>query len=344
MRLISALLLLCMLPSVADAQLFRRRERYAPCPDGNCQPYSSPEHPSLPVAPAPEVSPDDASEYVDIPLDARPRNVNGNCVWNASESVFVGAGYDEFRGISKNAVKEGWHGAWITNLEAACKTAGIEYRTERNGKTDIFDYAKSEGVPVYIQIQVSRPNDHAVACLGLNDRYAYILDNNGPPVVQKWSRSKFNAKWNGIACCPLHRKHKKPKEPKGNQTPIVAPVNPETKPAEPTKPVVEGCKCPPADLSKVTDGLNKLLEAVSTTNKSVGDLSVKVGNVEQRVSGIDQRLVVVEGMQRSCPSGPLPPPPTTTPDPAIKQVQDDLQKLKEQMRQSGTLKVTVAPK
>lgn len=339
MRFISTCLLLCLLPSIAEAQLFRRRERYAPCPDGNCQPYSSPEHPSLPVAPAPEVSPEDASEYVDIPLDARPRNVNGNCVWNASESVFVGAGYDEFRGISKNAVKEGWHGAWITNLEAACKTAGIEYRTERNGKTDIFDYAKSEGVPVYIQIQVSRPNDHAVACLGLNDRYAYILDNNGPPVVQKWSRSKFNSKWNGIACCPLHRKNRKPKEPK---TPIVAPVVPETKPVEPAKPAVEPCKCPPpADLSKITNGLDKLIDAVSTTNKSVGELSVKVGSVEQRVNGIDQRLVVVEGMQRS--QGSLPPPSTTTPD-AIKQVQDDLQKLKEQMRQSGTLKVTVTPK
>lgn len=275
--------------------------------------------------------------WADVPEDMRPRNVSGQCAWDAGESVFGGAGYTEFKGWGRNASRIGWVGGWVTGVTHAAQAYGIETKVVTNKDYSIFEYAEKAGVPVYIQIAVYCPNDHAVCLTGLDADYAYILDNNGPPVVKKWPRRTFDRVWNGIACCPCHRKNPKPVVP--------APVKPsQPKPTEPVKPAdqpkpVSGCNCPPAqDLKPITDGLNRLVDSVAVVNKSVGDLTTKVGS-------IDQRLVTVEGKLANPPQViQLPPPSTVTPDPAIKQMQDKLDKLEANMKQSGTLHITVTPK
>ena len=191
MRFISTCLLLCLLPSIAEAQLFRRRERYAPRPDGNCQPYSSPEHPRCLSHLLPRYS-RGCPEYVDIPLDADHATstvtVSGmhrsRCLWVPGTTSSVASA----RMRSRKAGMVPDH-----QPEAACKTAGIEYRTERNGKTDILT-TPSLRVCRYtfksrsVVLTIMQWPAWAERSLRLHS------DNNGPPVVQKWSRSKFNLK------------------------------------------------------------------------------------------------------------------------------------------------------
>lgn len=112
---------------------------------------------------------------------------------------------------------------------------------------------------------------------------------------------------------------------------ITNPTAPSGPPA-PAVPAADGCKC---DNKGLAAALTTLTDAVTKTNQSVGDLSVKVGS-------IDQRLTVVEGKLSG--AGQPPTPSTTVPDPAIKQVQDELAKLKATLAQGGTLRVTVTPK
>lgn len=346
MRKLSALLLLILIPSLCDAQIFRRR--YNVCPDCQPQPYIPSTVPFVPVPnPDPETKPAPVStdpnlDIVNeiIPPEVRVRNPNVQCAWVAGEEVFVAAGYPQFKGWGEAAAKtHQWHGADMENIIAGLKSQGVDCKSTRNHDLSIFDYAKAEGVGVYVQIP-----GHALVCALLTDTTAYMVNNYDDPKlsqrIQKWTRSRFLREWTGVGCCPLFNKRKKPKEP----IPTVTPSQP--RPAEPTKPidkpaepVASGCKCPPPqDLSKITDGLNRLVDSVTVVNKSVGTLSDKV-------STIDQRLTTAEGkLANSSPVGQLPPPSAVVPDPRIQEVQDKLAKLEANLKQSGTLHITATPK
>jgi len=349
MRTLSALLLVCLLPSLANAQLFRRNRG---CPDGNCQPYygspsSAPIHPSIAPEPGVAVEPakdESAIDFTEIPVDLMVRNENGNCVWCAGEPVFVSAGWESLRGIAHKAMQEGFPNKAIreqgnidvSNLVSALKDAGVPYKLSRDGSMDIFKYAKEEGVAVYVQIRVIKPNDHAVAVVGMDETHVRVLDNNGPKKIQTWTMERFKRVWNGVACCPLHRKNKKPKEP---ATPAVTP----TTPKEPVGPVAPTTPAP--DLSKIIDGLNKLVDSVTAINNNVGTVNKSVGTLNDKVTAIDQRLVTVEGrLAASSPGNQSPPPSTVTPDPNIKVIQDKLAKLEANLKQSGTLHISATQK
>jgi hypothetical protein len=224
-----------------------------------------------------------------------------------------------------------WHGNTISDVKAAIRDSGVECIITENRDWSIFDYARKEGVGVYVQIP-----GHALVCLAVDEKRAYMLDNNGPLKVQTWPRAKFNQLWDGVACCPKFKlprifkpKDKPADKPKDDPKPEVKPVKPCDCPKD-----QPGCKC---DNKSINDALTKLTEVATLTNKSVGDLSVKV-NV------LDQRLVAVEGKLAGEKPATPPPPSAATPDPAIKQIQDELDKLKKNLNGSATLRVTVIPK
>lgn len=326
---------------------------YSPsCPDNSCPDNSFPVSPNnvpfVPI-PAPELSngvvTQDDLDLVNsiIPVENRVRNPNVQCAWVAGEEIFVSAGYLQFKGWGEAAARtRRWHGAGMSNILAGCDSVGVPYKSTRNGDLSIFEHAKNEGVGVYVQIP-----GHALVCALLTDKWAYMVNNHDDPKlsqrVEKWSRSRFLREWTRVACCPLHKK--KPKEPVVTPTQPTEPTKPskpaKPKPAEPAKPVEPGCKCPPPqDLSKITDGLGKLVESVSAVNNNVGIVNKSVNDLSAKVGSIDQRLVVVEGKLAS-PS--VPPPSITAPE--VKTIQDKLQKLEDSIRkQSGTLHISVTPK
>jgi hypothetical protein len=349
MRSMSCLLLLILFCADVQGQIFgRRRREYIPCPDGYCSP--SPSYPSLPKAETDEVTPEEiqAGLVVVPPLDARPRNVSGQCVFMAAEPMLVTAGYEEFRGWAHVAVKERWHGAWVDNLLQACKAAGIPMKEERRGDYEIFEYAKAEGVPVYVQIAMSRPNDHAVCVCGFSDKYVWVLDNNGPPIIRRWSRDKFRNKWNGIAACPLKRKHGREKNPRPIDTTPARPIEP-TKPTEPAKPIaVEPAKpCPEVKqiITKVDElsvGMLKLTDATSKLAENVGGLGARVSSVEDRLAAAEKARCACSGAGHGSA-----PPPSATPckdyGPDLAKMQDELARLKQSLKTSGTLTIQIDP-
>lgn len=340
------LFLLFFLAIVPDAhgqlfpRIFRPRDRYPVCPGPDCTPDYNPSHPPL----APSVEPEQPDALIGeldnvIPENLRIRNRQGNCVWCAMEDVFVAAGYDQFKGITERAIRNGWAGATWSNVESAIKDSGVDVVMSKPGQRDtsIFDYARKEGVGVVVFIP-----GHALVCLHLDDKTAYMIDNNpsdgsGRLKILKWARSKFDKLWEGYACCPRKKK------PRPNDKPAVKPevkpdVKPETKPE--IKPVEPPCKCPaPTDQKAVTDALAKLTEVATLTNQSVQGLTVKVEGVDKRVGEIDKRLSVVEKKQAEPPPSQKPPEA----DPRIGQIQNDLDKLRAALKRGGTLNVTITP-
>ena len=257
--------------------------------------------------------------WADVPEDMRPRNVSGQCAWDAGESMFGGAGYPGFKGWGRNASRQGWVGGWVTGVVHAAKDHGIEMKVVTNKDYSIFEHAEKEGVPVYVQIAVYRPNDHAVCLTGLDADYAYILDNNGPAVVKRWSRRTFDRVWNGIACCPC-RRNPKPVEPVPVPVKPAKPTPVEPPPAKPTEQPKPACPCPAApavdlkpildriaaleaaakvpaakvDLAEVNTGIsqltqisNKLTQITVNQSKSIDDLAKSVGTLNDRVTKLE---------------------------------------------------------
>jgi hypothetical protein len=339
------IVLLIFLLSLPDArgQLFRRRDRG--CPDNFCQPAPMPsdghrDYPPVPyVKPKeePKDEPEGAGPWSEVPEDMRPRNFTGQCAWDAGESVFGGAGYTEFKGWGMNASRIGWVGGWVTGVVKAAKDFGIETKVVQNKDYSIFDYAKAEGVPVYVQIMVNRPNDHAVCVTGLDKDYAYVLDNNGPPVVKKWPRRTFDRVWNGIACCPLHKKNKpKPVQP-DNTSPV--PSQP-VKPVEPVKPAA-----PQVDLKPLTSKVDELGQAMVKLTESTSKIAEQVSTTNTRMTSVEERLTAAEKARCSCSgAGQTPASPPSVSKDDLTKVQDELARLKQTLKASGTLRINIDPR
>ncbi len=136
-----------------------------------------------------------------IPVEFRIRNRESNCVWAAAETVCLGAGRESFRGIMGRAVKEGWRGSDIKAVIKGFDDAKIPYRYEATRDPAIYYEAMKEGVGCYFQIY-----EHALVCVGLDETSARIIDNNGPPVVQVWSRQDFDSRRQARACFPRRRR------------------------------------------------------------------------------------------------------------------------------------------
>lgn len=309
MRYLACMLLL-ILTTDADAQILGkifgggRRDRY--CPGGVCD--SNANHPTLNpnVPPEPEIAKLDSV----IPPDLRIENRLSNCTWAAAEDVFVAAGYEQMKGICARAAKEGWRGASIDQVLSAAKDANIPVLEVHDGSTEIFDYARKEGVGVCVDI----PN-HSIVCLGLDNDYAYMLDNNrdrnGELAIKKWPRNEFLRAWRsdgGHACCP--RKRKRPKD---------EPTKPITTTTDPAKPAKE-CNCDPAavkaladriaslekapaksdpatventtNINTLTQNVSKLTELIANQSKSIDGLAASVSQLDKRVSALENRPIV----------------------------------------------------
>ena len=139
-----------------------------------------------------------------IPQDCRTgKNVGGNCVWCAAESIYTGAGHEEFRGVFQRALKAGWHGADMGDVLGYAKRDGVETTSQRSGGTAILFAAVRNGTGAYVQ-----GSGHAMALVGIDSDRVVLLDNNPPsfPGVEVWSRQRFESWWEGAACYPTVNK------------------------------------------------------------------------------------------------------------------------------------------
>ncbi len=335
MRFINALLLAVLLPSLCDAQLFRRRERVYPCyPEF----VPSAPHPGLNPEVMPDPQPDATLTELEaiIPPELRIRNRGGNCGWCALEDVMVAAGYEQFKGITARAIQKGWGGNTISNVEAAIRDSGIDALVVKDRSMEIFRHARQEGVGVYVQIP-----GHALVCLGLDSHHAYMLDNNpdssGKLSIQKWARNKFDRLWEGVACCPKRRK--KPKEPAGPPaptkpaTPAVCPC-----PVKPTEPAIDN----KTDLKPVMAKIDDLGQSMIKLTETACKITDSLGATNSRLSGVEGRLMAVEKTRCACPGAGTPvvtPPPPSNAE--LDKIREDLNKLRQSMKFSGTLTFTV---
>lgn len=266
--------------------------------------------PAQPVAQAP-VNSLDGGKYRDrelkpgdvwIPPQWRVRNTQGNCVWSAVETVGRQSGLKSLEGIKERAVQNGWHGAFVDNVELAFKDAKIPYDVTKHKEYSLLGRAVKNGTGAYIQID---GNSHAVVLVGIDSDSVRIVDNNGPPVVQTWTRASFDRRWSGVACCPrlfprifrfrhegkpLVRPYQNDAGPNPNAHPPLNPAHPEEKsdalpdpeektppppPPPPAKPVPgpQGPQGPPgrdgkdADNSAVLSAINALGARLDASDK-----------------------------------------------------------------------------
>jgi hypothetical protein len=167
-----------------------------------------------------------------VPRDRRPRNRNGNCVWCATETCFWGAAnLEAFAGITDRAISSGWHGAGTSNLTSYCQT--VQVPCLRGSGVEFFKTAVANGTGA-----VGFIPGHAIFVCGIDDSSARIIDNNGSPEMQSWSRSKFDRICSVGVCpdCPP-RSRWKPKLPKIKPPiPSPRPNHPPVNPAIPVQP------------------------------------------------------------------------------------------------------------
>jgi len=294
MRFILVLVSVLMLLPDAQGQLLGRRRRCPDCGPNNYTPRVPGVNPENEVAPDPE--PDLSEMEKIIPPECRVQNRGPNCGWCALEDVFVAAGYQNFKGLRQRANEKNTspHGIGPSAWKYQLDQAKVQYKFVENHDYSIFDHAKQEGVGVAVMI----PN-HAVVCCGLTDQYAYILDNNGPLKVQRWSRQEFNRKWKGIACCPLFHKHpKQPKpEPAPAPTPTVQPLTGAQGPAGPQGPPGKDGTSP--DLGPLSAKLDSLAATVTKMNDNMAKVQTNVGVINSTINVIDQRVSALERQTRT---------------------------------------------
>lgn len=168
----------------------------------------------------------------EVSVEDRQRNARNCCVWAAAQTIFHGAaGYPEAEGLFKAAVNDRrwWNGANPENLIGFCQREKIPYRVVR--KFEEYKKACDEGLGVVLFIP-----GHALALVGLDETEARIIDNNGPPVIQKWPIRKFSQLAQMGICpdCPSPRRPVGPRPPTTPDAPEVKPSPPhEVKPAPP---------------------------------------------------------------------------------------------------------------
>ncbi len=299
MRRVLTLVLVLLSVAEADAQLFRRRDRYQPnCPGPNCPTPGMPSAPYKPIpnAPTAPAEPEVPVELEQvIPVELRYRNPGIECAYIAAEEILVAAGYEEFKGWG-TAPPTTRYGREMGFILKAMDDFRVPYKAVRNGDTSIFDHARKEGVGVYVQIP-----GHALVVVGLDERHAYVINNYtaaGPASVdraeqsskkvQRWTREKFMRLWEGVACCPL-RKRKRPDA--GLPTP---PVPQPTAPALPA-PGPKGDPGPAGPPGK--DGASvdtgALVQQISAMIDKKLDDRLAVDHV--KVVEIEKRLAALEG-------------------------------------------------
>lgn len=195
-----------------------------------------------------------------VPKDRRPRNIGPKCVWCATETIFWGAaGLEEFKGLRDRSVK-GWSGGAdrqniISYIQDWTKEGRAEGVKLKQGKSyAFFKEACDSGTGAVFFIP-----GHALALVGIDEESARVIDNNGPPVVQVWSRRKFDgmAEW---GCCPdlpdfLKQPRPSPYNPR--PSPNHPPLNPD-RPKPPTPKPDEPKPEPPAP----TVDIDKLAELI----------------------------------------------------------------------------------
>ena len=182
----------------------------------------------------------------------RPLNINGNCVWQAAETVFWGGGgLQSFEGLFQRAVREGWHGSGMEALISYAETVGVEcVYTFRRDYQVLYDGVKA-GCGVYIQVP-----GHALVLVGIDNESVRVIPGynvGGSSEVETWSRGKFDARWQGTACFPkilnwLKRPKPGPEDcrPKRPSQPFRPnrPAHPSVNPSFPTEPPPEQPKPP----------------------------------------------------------------------------------------------------
>ena len=151
----------------------------------------------------------------------RVRNSHSCCVFAASECVFWGAaGLERFQGIKQSAVENGWRGASMSNVIGALKESETPYKATYKRDWKVLEEAVQFGTGAYVE-----GKGHALALVGIDANSVRVIDNNGSPEVQAWSRERFGEFWNGCAVFPLRCNR-----------PRLRPENP-PEPIEPVKPV-----------------------------------------------------------------------------------------------------------
>lgn len=250
-----------------------------------------------------------------VPLDRRVKNQAGNCVWCAVEECFWGAAnLVEFQGIKERALKSGWRGAdsgnvigYIRDWQADGRAG--ETKVKQGRSYEFFRAACDSGTGAVIFVP-----GHALFLCGIDETSARVLDNNGPAVVQEWSRQKFDSRvtW---GCCPDLPSFLRPNPNRPNPTPNPRhpPLNPDKpvlpKPVEVPGPVGPPVPVTPAPVTQPAVDLDKLAELIIAKLPKAKDGKDGKDGAEGKPAVIDyDRLAEVLAARIKPLPGPAGPP------------------------------------
>lgn len=175
-----------------------------------------------------------------------------------------------------------------------------------------------------------------------------------------WGGDNSMSKYCGVEYCLevqelcFRRRPRSPRGPSAGGGGGGVPVMPGN-PGAPGTPVIPGTPAAPAtpvvaDLKPVLAKVDELGVCMTKLTEATSKLADNVGGINSRLTAVEDRMAAAEKARCACSGaghGSNSPPPATTPKdygPDLAKVQDDLARLKQSLKASGTLTIQIDPK
>lgn len=135
----------------------------------------------------------DKQPVVDIPSDYRQQNWapygEGSCVHASMVMILRWQGRPELADWWR---KNFSGGEYPSTMNQKLNDAGISFAETRNGDVEFLEWSIRTRRGCCVTIMGGR---HMVCLVGLDEQYAWILDNNDPHNVTRWTRQGFLNEW-----------------------------------------------------------------------------------------------------------------------------------------------------
>lgn len=135
----------------------------------------------------------DAQPVVDIPSGYRQQNWapygEGSCVHASMVMILRWQGHPEIAAWWRKNFNGG---EYPSTMNQKLNEAGISFAETTSGDVEFLEWSIRTRRGCCVTIMGGR---HMVCLVGLDDQYAWILDNNDPHNITRWTRKGFLNEW-----------------------------------------------------------------------------------------------------------------------------------------------------
>ena len=134
--------------------------------------------------------------YCDLPAAYRVRNyAGGSCVHASLETILHWQGQHELaRWWRANYAG----GEYADRLHRRLEAADVRFAFTTSRGAEGWEFLR-KCCALRLACAVNLPNGHMQTLVGMDERWMYVIDNNGPGQIDVWPRGKFAQAWTGWA-------------------------------------------------------------------------------------------------------------------------------------------------